>query len=247
MYAVIESGGKQYRVEFGAQIQVDRLVAQAGDTITLDRVLLVADGDETAIGQPVVDGATVKADVVGQDRGEKIVVFKYKPKARTRVKNGFRAELTTLRISEISFGGRSAARDAEQAESSKTRAAAEAEKAASAKAASDADLAAQLGAASGASASTPADDAPATAPKKKASAKKPAARKAAPTAAAEQASTSEDKPAARKAGASKAPAGKAAADSTTAAADAAAEAAPAKDAADADTSSTESSDATKDD
>ena len=80
MYAVIESGGKQHRVELGSEIQVDRLDVQPGDSITLDRVLLVSDGDDTAIGQPVVDGATVSADVLGQDRGDKIVVFKYKPR-----------------------------------------------------------------------------------------------------------------------------------------------------------------------
>ena len=114
MYAVIESGGKQHRVELGSEIQVDRLDVQPGDSITLDRVLLVADGDEAAIGQPVVDGAKVSAQVLGQDRGDKIVVFKYKPKARTRVKKGFRAELTTLRITDIAFGGKSAAKDAEK-------------------------------------------------------------------------------------------------------------------------------------
>ena len=73
MYAVIESGGKQHRVELGSEIQVDRLDVQPGDSITLDRVLLVADGEDAAIGQPVVDGAKVLAEVLGQDRGEKIV------------------------------------------------------------------------------------------------------------------------------------------------------------------------------
>ena len=121
MYAVIESGNKQYRVEFGTEIQVDRLDVQPGDSITLDRVLLVADGEDTAIGRPVVAGATVSAEVLRQERGEKIVVFKYKPKARTRVKKGFRAELTTLRISDIAFEGRSAAKDAKESETSKAK------------------------------------------------------------------------------------------------------------------------------
>jgi large subunit ribosomal protein L21 len=151
MYAVIESGGKQFRVELGTRIQVDRLDAQPGDSITLERVLLVADGDATAIGQPVVDGASVSAEVLGQDRGEKIVVFKYKPKARTRVKKGFRSELTTLRISDIAFGGKSAAKDAEASESKKAKAeqaaARDAEKAAAEKAAADKELAAKLAAA----------------------------------------------------------------------------------------------------
>jgi large subunit ribosomal protein L21 len=150
MYAVIESGGKQYRVELGSEIQVDRLDVTPGQTITLQRVLLVADGDISTIGRPVVEGATVSAAVVGQDRGEKIVVFKYKPKARRRVKKGHRADLTTLRISDIEFGGRSAAAEAEQAAQERARheeaAAREAAKAAAAKAAADQALAAQLAA-----------------------------------------------------------------------------------------------------
>ena len=140
MYAVIESGGKQHRVELGSEIQVDRLDVQPGDSITLDRVLLVADGDAAAIGQPVVDGASVSAQVLRQERGDKIVVFKYKPKARTRVKQGFRAELTRLRITDIAFGGKSAAKDAqsaEKAEAAKAREAAAADKAAADKAAAD--------------------------------------------------------------------------------------------------------------
>ena len=155
MYAVIESGGKQHRVELGSQIQVDRLDVQPGDSITLDRVLLVADGDDAAIGQPVVDGATVSAEVLGQDRGKKIVVFKYKPKARTRVKKGFRAELTTLRITDIAFSGKSAAKDAEKAQKAEAKKAKDAEKAekaaaakaAKAQAATDQELAAKLAAA----------------------------------------------------------------------------------------------------
>jgi large subunit ribosomal protein L21 len=155
MYAVIETGGKQHRVELGSEIQVDRLDVQPGESITLDRVLLVADGDDAAIGQPVVDGASVSAEVVAQERGRKIIVFKYKPKARTRVKKGFRAQLTTLRITDIAFGGKSAAKDAqnaEQAEAKRAREAEQAEKAAAAKAAeeqaaADKALAAKLAAA----------------------------------------------------------------------------------------------------
>ncbi len=155
MYAVIESGGKQHRVELGSEIQVDRLDVQPGDSITLDRVLLVADGDTSAIGQPVVDGATVSAEVLAQVRGQKIIVFKYKPKARTRVKNGFRAELTSLRITDIAFGGKSAAKDAEKAqkaEAKKAKAAEKAQKAVAAEAAegqaaADKEMAAKMAAA----------------------------------------------------------------------------------------------------
>ena len=158
MYAVVESGNKQYRIELGSEIQVDRLEAQPGDSIRLDRVLLIADGDETTIGRPIVEGATVSADVLRQERGEKIVVFKYKPKARTRVKKGFRAELTTLRISEIALGGRSAAKDAQQSQVEHEMAAKEAERSAAAKAAADIELAAKLAAAAtDASGAEPAD------------------------------------------------------------------------------------------
>jgi large subunit ribosomal protein L21 len=150
MYAVIESGGKQHRVELGSEIQVDRLDVQPGDSINLERILLVADGDDATIGQPVVDGATVSAQVLGQDRGPKLIVFKYKPKARSRVKNGFRAELTTLRITDIAFGGKSAAKDAEKAQKAEAKKAKEAEKAAKAaadeQAAADKALAAKLAA-----------------------------------------------------------------------------------------------------
>jgi len=113
MYAVIETGGKQYRVELGTEIEIDRLEAAPGETIELGRVLLLADGDDAQVGRPIVDGATVSASVVRQDRGDKIVVFKYRPKARRRVKHGHRQELTTVRISDIVFNGRSAASEAE--------------------------------------------------------------------------------------------------------------------------------------
>ena len=113
MYAVIETGGKQYRVELGTEIEIDRLEAAPGETIELGRVLLLADGDDAQVGRPIVDGATVSASVVRQDRGAKIVVFKYRPKARRRVKHGHRQELTIVRVSDIVFNGRSAASEAE--------------------------------------------------------------------------------------------------------------------------------------
>lgn len=147
MYAVIETGGKQYRVELGSEIEVDRLDVEPGQTIDIDRVLLVADGDQSAIGAPLVDGARVSADVVRQTRGEKLVVFKYKPKARSRVKNGARADLTLLRIADIAWAGRSAAAEGAAAEQEKQAAAAKAAKAAAEKAAADQALAAKLAAA----------------------------------------------------------------------------------------------------
>jgi large subunit ribosomal protein L21 len=144
MYAVIETGGKQYRVELGSEFAVERLEGAPGDTIKFDRVLLVADGDKASIGTPVVDDALVTASLVRQDRGEKIIVFKYRPKARHRAKNGHRQEQTIVRIADITLGGRSAASEAEveqkEASKAKAKAAAEAEK----KAAADQALAAKL-------------------------------------------------------------------------------------------------------
>jgi large subunit ribosomal protein L21 len=116
MYAVIETGGKQYRVELGTQLAVERLDAEPGASITLDRVLLVADGDEATIGRPLVTDAAVAAEVVTNDRADKVIVFKYRPKARRRVKKGHRQERTVLRISDIRFNGRSAADDARAAD-----------------------------------------------------------------------------------------------------------------------------------
>ena len=144
MYAVIETGGKQYRVELGSEFAVERLEGAPGDTIRFDRVLLVADGDKASIGTPVVDDALVTASLVRQDRGEKIIVFKYRPKARHRAKNGHRQEQTIVRIADITLGGRSAASQAEveqkEASKAKAKAAAEADK----KAAADQALVAKL-------------------------------------------------------------------------------------------------------
>lgn len=147
MYAVIQTGGKQYRVELGSEIEVDRLDAEPGQSIDIAHVLLVADGDTAAIGRPVVEGATVSASVVRQTRGDKVVVFKYKPKARTRVKNGHRAELTVLRISDIAWGGRSAAKEQAAIDAEQQKRDKEAQEATAKQTAADQALAAQLAAA----------------------------------------------------------------------------------------------------
>ena len=142
MYAVIETGGKQYRVEVGTELEVELLDVEPGQSITLERVLLVADGSEAAVGTPIVDGAAVEAEVVGATRGEKVIAFKYRPKARRRVKKGHRQGLTVLRINDIRFGGKSAAEQAPKAEPKASRAAIE--EAAKRQAADDAALAAKL-------------------------------------------------------------------------------------------------------
>jgi len=101
MYAIIRTGGKQYRAEPGGLIDVERLDAEAGGDIELTDVLLVADGDTVTIGSPTVAGAKVVAEVVSQGRGKKIIVFKYKPKVRYRKKTGHRQHFTRLRVREI--------------------------------------------------------------------------------------------------------------------------------------------------
>jgi large subunit ribosomal protein L21 len=146
MYAVIENGGKQYRVELGAELELDSMSADPGAKVDIGRVLLVADGDDTLIGRPVVEGARVTGEVVRPTRGDKIVVFKYRPKARRRVKHGHRQDLTLVRIADIEFAGRSAAKEA-QAEAQKQESArAEAAEAAAAKAKADQALAKKLAA-----------------------------------------------------------------------------------------------------
>ena len=144
MYAVIETGGKQYRVEVGIQLEVELLEVSPGDAITLDRVLLVADGETAAIGRPLVENASVAAEVLRQARGEKLINFKYGPKTRRRVKKGHRQELTVLRISDIVFGGRSAAKDAAKAAEDRKTERQRLEEAARRQAEADAALAAKL-------------------------------------------------------------------------------------------------------
>jgi len=101
MYAVIRTGGKQYRVEVGNAVEVEKLDGEIGSTITLEDVLLVADGENVQLGQPTVNGASVVAKITGQYRGTKIMVFRYRPKKRIRVRRGHRQYLTRLQIESI--------------------------------------------------------------------------------------------------------------------------------------------------
>jgi len=100
MFAIVETSGKQYRVEQGGQITVDRMDAEEGAEITLDRVLLVA-GDAVKVGSPLVDGAAVTAKVVSHFKGDKVMTFKYRPTRRSRRREGFRHSHTTLEITGI--------------------------------------------------------------------------------------------------------------------------------------------------
>ncbi|MFH0751467.1 MAG: 50S ribosomal protein L21 [Chloroflexota bacterium] len=168
MYAVIETGGKQYRVEVGTELAVELLEVEPGQEITLERVLLVADGDEAAIGRPIVDGATVSATVLRNDRADKVISFKYKPKARRRVKKGHRQEQTVLRITDLILNGKSAAAEAQKAAEAKKTERQRLEEVAATQAAADAALAATLAAKAAAKAaeSVEAASAEASAPKK---------------------------------------------------------------------------------
>lgn len=101
MYAVVTTGGKQYRVEAGSELVVERLTDEAGSTITFDRVLLVGDGEDVTVGTPTVQGASVSGTVLGEVLGPKLIVFKFKQKATYRRKNGHRQHMTRVRIDEI--------------------------------------------------------------------------------------------------------------------------------------------------
>ncbi|HEX7497904.1 MAG TPA: 50S ribosomal protein L21 [Candidatus Limnocylindrales bacterium] len=172
MYAVIETGGKQYRVELGTELEVELLDVEPGQEINLDRVLLVVDGDKSAIGQPVVADAAVSARVLRQVRGEKTISFKYRPKARRRVKKGHRQELTVLKITEVRLGEKSAAAEANEADAAAAAEREKVAKVAARQAAEDAALAEKL------KARTAAPAAAKTTPKAKAAtkAKAPAAK-----------------------------------------------------------------------
>ncbi len=101
MYAIVKTGGKQYRVAKDDVIRVERLPGEAGETITLGEVLMVG-GDEPKVGAPLVDGASVAATVVAQDRNDKVIIFKKKRRQNYRRKRGHRQNVTVLRITDIS-------------------------------------------------------------------------------------------------------------------------------------------------
>jgi large subunit ribosomal protein L21 len=191
MYAVIETGGKQYRVEVGTELAVELLEVEAGQEITLERVLLVADGDEAAIGRPVVDGATVSATVLRNDRADKVISFKYKPKARRRVKKGHRQEQTVLRITDVTLNGKSAADEARKIAEAKKTERQRLEEVAATQAAADAALAATLAAktAEAAEAAPAEAEAPKKARSRAAKADAPAAKAKADAPAADEAGT----------------------------------------------------------
>jgi len=101
MYAVVVTGGKQYKVEEGETLRVEKLAGEVGEEVVLDNVLLFSDGENLNIGQPVLEGAKVKAEIVEQGREKKIIVFKYKKRKRYRKKQGHKQHFTAIKIKQI--------------------------------------------------------------------------------------------------------------------------------------------------
>ena len=102
MHAIIETGGKQYKVTEGDTLFIEKLASEAGENVTFDKVLAVIDGDKITVGTPVVEGAKVDASVVKNGKGKKVIVFKYKPKKGYRRKQGHRQPYTKVTIGKIS-------------------------------------------------------------------------------------------------------------------------------------------------
>jgi large subunit ribosomal protein L21 len=101
VYAVVETGGKQYKVQEGQYINVEKLPQAAGETVELDRVLMVADDEKVKVGRPTLEGAKVLATVDRQDKHRKVVIYKYRPRKRYRLKKGHRQPFTRLHIDKI--------------------------------------------------------------------------------------------------------------------------------------------------
>lgn len=101
MYAVIETGGTQFRVEEGAQVKVPLLDGSAGDTVTIEKVLLVGTDTDPLIGKPYVDNASVEAQLVGHGKGDKVLIYKYKRRTKYRRTKGHRQQYTELKITKI--------------------------------------------------------------------------------------------------------------------------------------------------
>lgn len=125
MYAIIECGGKQYRVQEGDMIKVEKMAAEVGSTVAIDKVLLLG-GDKTVIGTPMVEGAKVTCRVLNQDKEPKVLVFHYKAKKNIRKRYGHRQPFTSLLVEKIEKVKKTAKKAAETAEVGETAAPAEA-------------------------------------------------------------------------------------------------------------------------
>lgn len=100
-FAVIETGGKQYKISVGQKLKVEKLGANTGDSLSFDKVLLTADGEDVKVGQPYISGVKVEAKVLKQGRADKVIVFRYHSKTRYRKKKGHRQAFTELEITGI--------------------------------------------------------------------------------------------------------------------------------------------------
>ena len=101
MYAIVDSGGKQYKIKAGETLRVEKIAGDVGQSVDFDQVLMLADGEQVHIGQPLVDKAAVKGHIVEQGKARKILVFKYKRRKRYRRKQGHRQPYTAIRIDSI--------------------------------------------------------------------------------------------------------------------------------------------------
>ena len=112
MYAIIETGGKQYRVTEGSEIKIEKINVADGEQVTFDKVLVLGDGAEAKVGAPYVEGAAVYGDVVETGKGQKVIIFKYKAKKDYRKKQGHRQPYTLVKITGISADGQAPAKAA---------------------------------------------------------------------------------------------------------------------------------------
>jgi large subunit ribosomal protein L21 len=120
MYAVIKTGGKQYRVTSGLKLKVEKLIGEVGSSVTLDQVLMLADGDNVTIGAPLIAGATVQATVVSHGRGDKVMIFKFRRRKHYRKTQGHRQSYTEIQIGEL--GASAVVKPAKAAKAAKTEA-----------------------------------------------------------------------------------------------------------------------------
>lgn len=104
MYAIVKAGGKQYKVSQGELVKVEKIPGEVGSQVTLDQVCLVKDGEQLKMGQPILPGAAVQCEIVGQGKAKKIIVFKMKRRKKYRRKKGHRQLFTTLKVERITLG-----------------------------------------------------------------------------------------------------------------------------------------------
>lgn len=120
MFAIIETSGKQYKIEKGTILEVDHVNAKEGENLTLNKVLLISDPTATKIGTPLVDGAFATAKILNHSQGDKIIVFKMEAKKRYKKKQGHRQQLTSIEITDIKASGATKSQSAEKSEEPNT-------------------------------------------------------------------------------------------------------------------------------